>query len=201
MPDLLAVLLALALGLVIGFSAGARRTLMLIRQGRRIRGANAAIARFLPSEMPARSSADILAGRIRILLGGVTYDLPVLARGPSRRWLESLDARFASLATDLEHAGDNAGAIMARLLSETDALRDMLVAYDETGVIPPLSELDEQVSDAEILRSVLEVWRAANPLAAIATDDEPDATSGPSPVRPSSPRPPSGGALTTSTPG
>jgi len=160
---LIVAALALALGLVLGALVGARRTMAMIRSGRNLRAVGA-VAR-MSGEVPVRSSADVLAGRIRVLLGATTYELPVLARGPSRRWLESLDSRFASLATDLGAASDNPEVIMARLAAETDALYDLLLSYDQANVLPPRAEVDEVASDAQILHAVLEVWRAVHPLA------------------------------------
>lgn len=164
MDLILVAALALALGFLLGALVGARRTLAMIRSGRNLRAVGGVVGG-MASEVPARSSADVLAGRIRVLLGGTTYELPVLARGPSRRWLETLDTRFESLAADLGAASDNPELIMRRLASETDALYDLLLSYDQTHVLPDRAEVDEVASDAQILHAVLEVWRAVHPLA------------------------------------
>ena len=199
--DLLVAALILALGFLLGVGFGAARAFRLAAQQRAARGANAALARFWPEQMPNRSAADILAGRIRIVLGGSVYDLPVLPRGASRRWIESLDARFHSLAGAMDAAGDDTPQIIALLLSQSDGLYEMLLTYDQSGVLPPRDEIDEQATDIEILRAVLEVWRAANPLAAtlagMETDEPP--TNGSSPELPSTPPSPTAGGLTTST--
>lgn len=165
MELLLVGALALGLGFVAGLSIGARRAYSLILGGRAMRTAGARVARFMPPDMPTRSSADILAGRVVILLGGSTYELPVLSRAANRRWLQSLEARFASLAADLGEAADDTPLIMARLVAETDALYELLLSYDTTGVLPPSDEIEEQATDAQVLHAVLEVWRAAHPLA------------------------------------
>jgi len=174
-------------GLVIGLGLGALRILRIMRARQAAFGAAAGLARFLPAATPTRSAEDILAGRVRVLLGGVVYELPVLARGASRAWRERLDERFARLGSLLEAAADDASQVLTLLLAETDAMLDMLVAYDQTGVLPDRDALDAIASDAEILRSVIEVWRAANPLAATLLD-EPTET----PTSGTSSEPPSG---------
>lgn len=195
----LAVILALALGFLVGLVVGARRAFTLMLSGRSIRTTNARISRFMPSTMPTRSAADILAGRVRVILGATTHDLPVLARGPSRRWLEQLDLRFAALANSLESAGNDAPGIMNLLVAETDAMYDMLLSYDQGGVLPSRDEIDETATDAQILHAVLEVWRAVHPLVASVTEGA-SPTAGPSSVPPSSPPRNTGGLPDTSSP-
>lgn len=165
MDLILVALLAAALGFVLGVVAGSRRTMALVRSGRAMQRVGSAVAALMPAEVPSRTAADILAGRVRVLLGTTTYELPVLPRGPSRRWLANLDARFASLAADLDQAGADTPAIMARLAAEQDALYGLLLSYDEQHVLPPAAELDEQANNAQVLHAVLEVWRAVHPLA------------------------------------
>jgi hypothetical protein len=196
--DAVAILFALALGFVLGLVAGARRALNLVLTGRAIRTSSARFARFMPSTMPTRSAADILAGRVRVVLGGTTHDLPVLPRGPSKRWLEQLDARFATLAASLDAAADTP-EIMSLLVSETDALYDLLLSYDQSGVLPSRDEIDETATDAQILQAVLEVWRAVHPLVASVTEAA-SMTSGRSPAPPTSPPRPMAGDPTTSMP-
>jgi hypothetical protein len=190
--DVIALALALALGLLVGLGVGALRAFRIEARRRALAGGNAHLARFWPAELPARSAADILAGRVRVVLGGETYDLPVLPRAASRRWLETLDLRFAVLASDLEAAGNDTPVILGRLLSESDGLYEMLRSYDQGDALPPREEIDELVTDVEILRAVLEVWRAANPLAASLAETAPT-TAGSSPASLSSPPPPTDG--------
>jgi hypothetical protein len=188
--------LALTLGILIGLGVSAVRAAQRAAALRAIAGANAGIARFWPAELPARSASDILAGVIRVYLGGLFYELPVLPRAASREWLRNLDAEFASLADDLEKAGNDSGAIMARLLTESDGLYTMLASYDQSHILPPMAEIDRTVTDIEILRAILEVWRAANPLAASLAEPM-TPTSGTGPEQPSSPLTPTAGDLNT----
>lgn len=165
-PDPLVAVLALTLGLLVGLWVGAGLGIRLAARRRAALGAHAQLARLWPAELPARSAADILAGVVRVVLGGRTYDLPVLPRAASRAWLESLDSRFAVLANELEAAGNDAPLIMSRLVAEADALYELLLSYDQQHVLPAREDIDAIATDTEILRAVLEVWRAVNPLAA-----------------------------------
>lgn len=186
--------LALGLGFVLGLIVGARRALTLVMSGRAMRSVRTAVA--MPGEMPERAPADVLAGIVRVRLGPETYILTVLPRAASRRWLESLDARFAALAVTLEQAGDDAPTILTALLAETDALYDMLVSYDQDGVLPAREAIDEVATDAQILHAVLEVWRAVHPLVDTLATKSP--TSSLSSVPPSSAPPSTDGVLTSS---
>lgn len=192
--------LALALGFLLGLGVGALQVLRLTARRRAVAGASAGLARLWPESLPSRSAADILAGRIRVALGGQTYELPVVPRAASRRWLESLDARFVKLGGELEAAGNDTPRILTLLAAQSEALYELLRSYDQSGVLPPREEIDEVATDTQILRAVLEVWRAANPLAATLaerSEGEPP-TSGTSPVRPTTPPPPTDGVPTTS---
>lgn len=201
MDQLVPVALALALGFLAGLGAGAVRGFRLARERQAAAGLNARMARLWPAELPARSAVDILAGRIQVVLGGRTYSLPVLPRAASRRWLEGLDLRFALLAADLEDAGNDTPSILNRLMTETDGLYEMLRSYDQAGVLPDAADVDEFVTDVEILRAVLEVWRAANPLAASLGEQTGPPMDGTSPEPPSSSPSPTGGTLASSTSG
>jgi hypothetical protein len=163
---LLAVILGGVAGIVGGFFIGARYTFGLLSSGRAIRSAGARMALLMPQDVPTRTAEDILAGRVRIQLGITTFVLPVLPRGPSRRWLESLDQRFINLGVALSRAKEDPTVIIETLTTETDALYELLLSYDQTSVLPPRDELEEFATDAQILHAVLEVWRAAHPLVA-----------------------------------
>jgi hypothetical protein len=131
----------------------------------------------LAALIPAKRSAeDIFAGRIRVELGGTTYTMPVRSRKANREWLESLDASFAALLGNLETI-DDPEAVLRLLYSATDEFLDALVSYDLTDALPPRAVIDEEASDPEIIRAVMEVWRAANPLVAIALGLAPAADS------------------------
>lgn len=193
----LALALALALGIVLGLVVGARRRVNFILTGGALRGAG--VARVLPSDLPRRAPADILAGRILVVLGDNVYPVPVLARGPSRRWLEQLDIRFAGIVSGLDDAATTP-EILEVLNTETDAMLDLLISYDQSGALPDRARIDELASDTQILRAVLEVWRAVHPLAGTLAAAV-TRMSGPSPAPPSRRPATTAGPPTTSTAG
>jgi hypothetical protein len=184
MDAILIAALALGLGLLIGFGAGVRRTLRLYRAGRLVQSTSEALGRIFGEEFPRRSAVDMLAGRVRVTLGGVRYDLPVLNRRESREWLATLEARLSALVSGVNAAEANPAEIIPLLMTEADAMCDLLKSYDQHDVLPARDELD-RASDPEILRAVLEVWQAANPKAATTNIAAPP-TSGSSPEPPSS---------------
>jgi hypothetical protein len=187
--------LALALGILLGTGVGAALAARVEARKRQMLRTASAFGRLWPETLPERSASDIIAGRIRVVLANVPYDLPVLPRGASRRWLETLDTSYLALGAVLEEAGDDTPAILAAIYAQQDALLDMLLSYDETGVLPAREHLDEYATDAEIFRAVVEVWRAAHPLAATLATGGPSTTSGTTPEPPSSSPMPTAGTL------
>jgi len=160
------ILLALALGGLAGYLAGAARVTAQVRRGRLVRKAGAALAPLLPEAGPARSLADIFANRIRVRLGGITYELPVLPRAANRRWLESLEGQLAATAAAYQAAATDPAQVVPLLLGEAGVSYELLLSYDQAHILPSIDEIDEIATDAEILRAVMEVWQAANPKAA-----------------------------------
>jgi hypothetical protein len=190
------VLLALALGALAGYLVGGARVTAQVRRGRLVRKAGAALAPLLPETGPARTLADIFANRIRVRLGGITYELPVLPRAANRRWLESLEGQLAATGAAYQAAATDPAQVVPLLLGEAGVSYELLLSYDQAHVLPSIEEIDEIATDAEILRAVMEVWQAANPKAA--AERAPGATSTSSPGRSTSSAASTAGAPTTS---
>lgn len=157
--------LALALGAVLGFIAGAARVRAQVRRGRLVRKAGAALAPLLPDERPTLSLADIFANRVRVRLGGITYDLPVRNIEDNERWVRSLEGRLAAVAGAIQ-ATDAKPEILRLLLAEHEAAYELLLSYDASGVLPPADEIARLATSNEILNAVLLIWQAADPKAA-----------------------------------
>jgi hypothetical protein len=111
-----------------------------------------------------RPAEAILSRTVRVTLADTTYELPVLRIAGNRRWKAKLDAYTIALVDQLDQGGDDLPALLAALGAQTDTLMDLLVSYDESGVLPDRGVLEETVYEDELLRAVQEVWRAANPL-------------------------------------
>jgi len=191
------VLLALALGALAGYLVGGARVTAQVRRGRLVRKAGAALAPLLPETGPARTLADIFANRIRVRLGGITYELPVLPRAANRRWLESLEGQLAATAAAYQAAATDPARVVPLLLGEAGVGYELLLSYDQAHVLPSIDEIDEIATDAEILRAVMEVWQAANPKAAADAAQRPT-TSASSPGPSTSSAASTAGAPTTS---
>lgn len=159
-------LLILALGFVLGAWIGTAFMLRLIAARRSLAATGATFARLFPSDLPERSAADLLAGVVRVSIGGVLYTLPTLPMERSEDWLASLDERFAAVSTGIETAGDDLTAKLNVLMAGQDAMLDALYAYDLSNILPPREDAAKLATKTEILRAVIEVWRAEHPLAA-----------------------------------
>ena len=145
------------------------------------------------SLVPERSVEDILTGRIRLVLGGKPYELPVRSIRANREWQETLQSDLQGLLTAVASAGDDAAGILDHLLAADVQLLDLLVSYDADGVLPPRDELEGIVRPNELLLAVIGVWRAASPLADIGLVMMNAPASSPSPAEPTS-SPPTNGA-------
>lgn len=112
-----------------------------------------------------RPAEDILSRVVRISLAGVEYELPVLTIAGNKRWKATLDSRLTGMLNGIEGSGDDLSLVFALLNSQVDALLDLLVEYDTSGILPARDVLEETVYEHELLAAVREVWRAANPFA------------------------------------
>jgi hypothetical protein len=116
--------------------------------------------------LPPRSVEDILAERIRLVIGGETYDLPVLPIRENRAWKERMDLELGWLVAKVSSDAD--ASVILRLFDGSEALfMDLLQSYDTSGVLPPREVIEAGLTPLGLIRAVLEVWRAARPLADI----------------------------------
>lgn len=116
--------------------------------------------------LPARTPGDVLAGVVRVRLGGVDYTLPVLTIAENREWQAALDATLGRSIADVP--GDDAGGMIEAAMATTDGLLDQLIAYDRTGVLPSREQIEATARPHELLMATLEVWAAASPLLGMA---------------------------------
>jgi hypothetical protein len=119
------------------------------------------------SLLPPRSVEDVLAERVRLVIGGEVYDLPVLSIADNRAWKERMDMELGYLLLRVT-VEDDGEAILRLFDSADDLFLDLLVSYDRTGVLPGRDRLEAELTQMALVRAVLEVWRAARPLADIA---------------------------------
>lgn len=113
-----------------------------------------------PEQPFTRSTADVLAGRIRVTLAGQTYVMPVLTIGENEEWRASLESELQPL---IEGADDVEDAVRI-MESFSDHLMTFIRSYDKTGVIPPEGDWERNIYPHELLRAVMEVRLAADPM-------------------------------------
>ena len=101
--------------------------------------------------LPPRPVEDILAERVRLLIGGEVFDLPVLTIAENRAWKERSDRELG---------------LFIATITLTDDLSEVMERFD--GVLPPREVIEEGLTPLGLFRAVCEVWRAARPLADIA---------------------------------
>jgi hypothetical protein len=135
-----------------------------------------------------RSIEDVLAGRLRVVLGGKAFILPVRSIASNRRWVDSLDAKLSSLLATVSTSGDYATLVGAVESIEPENLLDLVIAYDEDGVLPARDELLELARPHELLQALKAIRRVQNPLADVGLVAAFGASAGtPSPASTSSP--------------
>lgn len=114
-----------------------------------------------------RSIEDILGERVPIVVGDETIDLRVLTIRENREWKRKMDLQlgyFLSLLT-IEDDGER---ILALFDGQERVWLELLIAYDVDHKLPSRAVLEDRLTPMALIRAVLEVWRAARPLADIA---------------------------------
>lgn len=119
------------------------------------------------SLLPERSVDDIVAERIRLVIGGEVYDLPVLSITENRAWKERLDLDLGFLLVSISSTHDLEAVLRLFDAAEVSWLA-LLKDYDQTGVLPSAEDLESTVTPFGLIKMVLEVWRAARPFAELA---------------------------------
>lgn len=114
--------------------------------------------------IPPRVMADVIAQRVRLHIGGEDYLLPALCIADSEEWQERLDAEVTDVLNKVEAQGDDIGKVLETLATNPDRFMDLLIWYDRTDVLPDKLILRQLMTQMDLLRCCLEVWRAANPL-------------------------------------
>lgn len=116
------------------------------------------------SLLPTRSIEDILAERVRLTIGGEVYDLPALPIADSEEWRAGLEGDLVGTLSGIDSLDNDIGGILGALAGQMPRLIDALYSYDRGSVLPEREVLTRKVTALWIVRAVLEVWRATNPL-------------------------------------
>lgn len=114
------------------------------------------------SVLPARSDEDILAGRVRLILGGQPFDLPVLTIAANREFKAALLRRGFELL-DLLDEKTELGALMRRLAQGTNDQLDCLAWFDERAQLPSREWIEANATEDELWAATKAVIAAAFP--------------------------------------
>jgi hypothetical protein len=114
------------------------------------------------SILPPRSIEDLLGERVRLVIGGQEFVLPVPVISVAERWKADLDATMTRLLDGA--SSDDPGATLDALASDAGPFLDLLASFDVDGVLPTADVIRETTTPLGLLLAVLEVWRAVNPL-------------------------------------
>lgn len=99
--------------------------------------------------MAQRTPEDVLAGVLRIDVGGITKRVPTLPMKASAEWQESLGAQLGGFARNLS-ADQSADSLMGFARFTQEAILDAVVAYDRTGALGGREWLEEHADPAQL---------------------------------------------------
>lgn len=108
-----------------------------------------------------RSAEDILAGRVVVTLGGRSFNVPVLKIAAEEPWVELLVERINAIAATVR-SEDPARVLMA-ISSARGPQLELLLAYDQSHVLPTEDWIRQHSDSGELLRAVLGVAATAYP--------------------------------------
>lgn len=116
--------------------------------------------------LPKQSVEDLIAKRVRVTIGGAEYTLAVKSIRDHREWEERLDVELVWLLNTVRDSDTDASGVLAALSASPGRFIDLLLSYDAGNVLPDRDTIEEIETEMGVLLAVLEVWRAAHPLAA-----------------------------------
>jgi len=147
--------------------------------------------------MTQRSAEDVLAGVLRISVGGIEKRVPTLPMRASAEWQESLGVTLGGFARNLS-ADQSAESLMGFARFTQAAILDAVVGYDRTGALGGRDWLAEHADPAQLYIAFRQMAEVAFPFVAdvrsllailpglLAQADvgsaSPSSTSGPSPT-------------------
>lgn len=109
--------------------------------------------------MTQRTPEDILAGVLRINVGGIEKRVPTLPMNASAEWQETLGAGLSGFARNLS-ADQSAESLVGFARFTQQAILDAVVTYDRTSALGGRDWLEENADPAQLyiaLRQMAEV--------------------------------------------
>jgi len=115
--------------------------------------------------MATRSDEDVLAGILRIAVGGVEKLVPTLPAGPTRTWLATLGAGPDGFSVPVSDDDWTTNAVAEFSGLAIDSVLKMMVAYDRTGALGGREWLEENADPAQLRMGLLQMSEVAFPFA------------------------------------
>ncbi|HEY6568547.1 MAG TPA: hypothetical protein VI341_13610 [Actinomycetota bacterium] len=112
--------------------------------------------------IPKRTPEDFASGVIRVRLGRRDLALEELPMEAMDAWSAKVDRELAVLLGRLDR-GDDTNAVMMALTMAKDDIVKVLVLYPG---VPDEEYLRKNATNSQVLRALMGVWSAANPLVA-----------------------------------
>lgn len=116
----------------------------------------------IPFPLSERSDEQIASATITVAMGGQVRRLPVLAIDPNEQWTEAFTAAISKQLAGV--AGiETLADVSAALGRSTDVLIDLLVAYDQSGVLGGREWMRAHATPGEVYEAFKQVTAAAFP--------------------------------------
>ena len=115
--------------------------------------------------MVTRSPEDVLAGVLRIAVGGVERIVPTLPLRATREWQAKLAAGPSGFSVPVTEDDWTAANVSEFAGLTLDTVLDMVVAYDRTGALGGREWLDENADPAQLYAAAEQMAEVAYPFA------------------------------------
>jgi hypothetical protein len=152
--------------------------------------------------MTTRSPEDVLAGVLRIAVGGVEKTVPTLSIRATREWQEGLAKGPEAFSVPVNEDDWTAASVAEFAGLTLEAALDAVVSYDRTGALGGREWLEEHADPEQIHAAAMQMAEVAFPFArngrmllaaliirSVAGSASPNSTNGRSPTGDSTPAP------------
>ena len=115
--------------------------------------------------MSTRSPEDVLAGVLRIAVGGVEKLVPTLPLRATREWQAQIAKGPSGFSVPVDSDDWSASAVAEFSGMTLDTVLDIVVAYDRTGALGGRDWLEENADPAQLHAAALQMMEVAYPFA------------------------------------
>lgn len=115
--------------------------------------------------MTSRSPEDVLAGVLRIAVGGVERLVPTLPLRATREWQATLAAGPSGFSVPVSEDDWTAANVSEFAGLTIDTILDLVVAYDRTGALGGRDWLEEHADPAQLYAAAQQMAEVAFPFA------------------------------------